>query len=154
MDNYHINKKQLFAFILIILIIINPIQADELIKITTLEQLNNLEKEWECELKGTLVNNFKSHLILDEEINIKKIKAKSREGYCPNEPALFKGKFKNGKLFLKSSYMPSPCAQDLRSIFSIYKNEAGDYYMKGKHISTTYDGLRRSYTSTCIQVSN
>ena len=154
MNILKISKILISAFIFVLFIILNPLQADEKVKITAQEQLNNLGKEWECELKGTLVNNFKTHLKLDGETKLKKIKAKSREGYCPNEPALFKGKFKRGKLFLKSYYMPSPCAKDLSSIFTIYKNESGDYYMKGKHVSTTYDGTRRDYTSRCIQVSN
>ena len=146
-------KLVILANIIILVTPINALSAKERVKIETEEQLNQFSKEWECVLKGAFVDGFKSHIKLDGQISLKNISANFREEYCPSKLAQLNGKFKRGKLFLKSSFMPAPCPQQMKVTYIIYKDEEGGYYMKGNHSTTTYDGIRRNYTSMCVEHS-
>ena len=148
-------NKTLVGITFALILILNPICADEKITFDSEEQyqdfLSQTSKTWKCDWQDqppSPAKGTKIYTRLDGN-TLNKQKNKVKNSACPNNEGISEGKYKKGKFVgkLKSS---APCAAVTKGHYIIYKKSDGSYYMKGPYSYRWTDGNTYKGNATCV----
>ena len=131
---------------LFLLLFINPLLADEEVKITSQEILDALPLEWECTWKDKWYSG-KYTIKWTAGYAMKKITGTATNPDCPAISNNFTAKIKKGKVSYKLVHK-NPCSTT-KGTDTVYKKSDGTYYIKGKG-SYSANGIFVTGESHCV----